>query len=274
MLDFARPAILEGGRVPLAGTQLLVVDDSTLQRENLATLLRERGADRVAVAWDIPSALAAMTETGPQVILLSVTTRDSQALLRAVRGSRPLSKVVAVCVAEDDEAGIIVCAEAGVSGYHLRSDSLDDLLSVIARVAGGQSACPPGISAILMRRLSTVASHRAGPTNLDLTVREQEILRMLEQGLSNREIANALCIALHTVKNHVHSVLGKLGVRSRAEAAAYFRAARPAPVQVGTRQGSEPKIALSVHIRRACGQLIVEESGMRWRGPGAHVPGG
>ncbi len=246
---FGRPAALDEGRVTLAGAQLVVVDDSTLQRENLATLLRERGADRVAVAWDLPSALAAMTETGTPVVLLSVTTRDSQALLCAVRKAHPLTKVVAVCVAEDDEAGIIVCAEAGVAGYHLRSDSLDELLAVIARVAGGQPACPPRISAVLMRRLSTMASQRSGRADLDLTVREQEILRMLEQGLSNREIAHELCIALHTVKNHVHSVLGKLGVRSRAEAAAHFRAARSTPTGAGTRQGSEAKIAPSVHIR-------------------------
>ncbi|WP_197420051.1 response regulator transcription factor [Mycobacterium sp. NAZ190054] len=211
----------ERGRGRLAATRMLIIDDSTLQRENLAAVLREGGA-KPAVAWDLPSVRVAIGEVAPQVVLLSMTTRDSIALLCGIRRACPTTRVIAVCVAED-EAEIIACAESGVAGYHLRSQSLDELLTVIVDVIDGQASCSPGVSAVLMRHLSAVASRRSGPRDPDLTTREMEILRMLEMGLTNRDIANQLCITLHTVKNHVHSVLSKLGVRSRAEAAACSR---------------------------------------------------
>ena len=83
------------------------------------------------------------------------------------------------------------------------------------------------MSAVLLRRLSSLASAREPVAKeLVLTAREVEILRLLEMGMSNRDIAERLCIAVHTVKNHVHSVLTKLGVTNRAEAAARFRTVR------------------------------------------------
>jgi DNA-binding NarL/FixJ family response regulator len=136
-------------------------------------------------------------------------------------------KVIVLGVSEDDEAGIVACAEAGVAGYHLRTEALDDLLGLIGRVAVGESSCSARVSSILLRRLSALAQQRPPMAKeVVLTAREAQILRMLEMGLSNRDIAAELCIALHTVKNHVHSVLTKLGVGTRAEAAARFRTVR------------------------------------------------
>jgi DNA-binding NarL/FixJ family response regulator len=139
----------------------------------------------------------------------------------------PNVRVIVLGVSEDDESEIVACAEAGVVGYHMRTESLDDLLVLIREVAAGKSFCPPRVSAILLRRLSALASQRppAGK-ELVLTTREAQILRMLELGLSNQDIATHLCIAVHTVKNHVHSLLTKLGVSTRAEAAALSRTPR------------------------------------------------
>lgn len=236
------------GLRPRAATQILVVDDCTLQRENLAAILGEDGLDTAAAAWDLASVLLAVAEAEPRVVLLSMTTRESTALLRAIRRVCPETAVIAVCVAEDDEAAIIECAESGVLGYHLRHQSVEELHAVIADVVEGRSSCAPLISSVLMRHLSSMASRPSRGREPDLTAREAEILRMLEVGMTNRDIADQLCIALHTVKNHVHSVLNKLAVRSRAEAAAYSRTRRHGPRYVGTRQDSEPKIAPSVHI--------------------------
>jgi DNA-binding NarL/FixJ family response regulator len=109
----------------------------------------------------------------------------------------------------------------------MRTDSLEDLLVLIRKVAAGESSCPPRVSAILLRRLSALASQRQPPVReLALTAREIQILRMLELGRSNRDIAAQLAIAVHTVKNHVHSLLTKLGVSTRAEAAAVSRTIR------------------------------------------------
>jgi DNA-binding NarL/FixJ family response regulator len=98
---------------------------------------------------------------------------------------------------------------------------------LIRQVAAGESLCSPRVSAILLRRLSALASERQlAKEELVLTAREAQILKMLELGLSNRDIAEKLCIAVHTVKNHVHSVLTKLGVSTRAQAVALARAIR------------------------------------------------
>jgi DNA-binding NarL/FixJ family response regulator len=145
--------------------------------------------------------------------------------MQAVTDISPGARIIVVGTPEDDEDKIIACAEAGVVGYHMRSESLDDLIALIRNVAGGKSIFPPRVSAILLRRLSNLASKPQRPRRgLVLTAREAQILKMLELGRSNRDIAAQLDIAVHTVKNHVHSLLSKLGVNTRAEAAARSRA--------------------------------------------------
>jgi DNA-binding NarL/FixJ family response regulator len=157
----------------------------------------------------------------PRVILLNMATRDSTMLLRHALKLSPTARVIVMGMSEDDESEIVACAEAGVAGYHLRNESLGDLLVLIRQVAAGESLCSPRVSAILLRRLSALASQRQlAQKELVLTRREAQILKMLELGLSNRDIAEQLCIAVHTVKNHVHSVLTKLGVSTRAQAVA------------------------------------------------------
>ncbi|KUI36685.1 response regulator transcription factor [Mycobacterium sp. GA-2829] len=204
--------------------RFLIIDDCTLHRESLAAVFAESGP---AVAWDLSSLCATLGSTVPEIVLVNMGTRNSVSLVRVVRQMCPAAKVVAVGLAEDDEAEILACAGAGVCGYHLRTESLDDLRRLIARVAVDEYSCSPKVSAILLKRFSVIASQRAPePRQLVLTAREFEILKLLELGLSNREIADDLCIAVHTVKNHVHAVLGKLGVRTRAQAAAYGRSVR------------------------------------------------
>ncbi|KWX60703.1 two-component system response regulator [Mycobacterium sp. NAZ190054] len=213
--------------LPLSESRVLIIDDCTLNRENLAAAFSSSGAGTVSVAWDLPSLFTALTTTPPGLVLLNINTRDSVVLLHAVFEVNPRTRVIVLGMADDDDDGIIACAEAGVAGYHLRNESLDDLLTVMGRVAQGEMLCSPKVSAILLRRLSSLASQREpAAKELVLTAREVQILRMLELGLSNRDIADRLCIAVHTVKNHVHSVLTKLGVTNRAEAAARFRTVR------------------------------------------------
>ncbi len=221
----AKPAVTIQRSLPTA--KFLIVDDCTLHRENLAAVFAGDSDSSPAVAWDLPSLCAALSESAPEVVLVNMGTRDNVMLLRVVRETCPDAKVIAVGISEDDESQIVACAEAGVAGYHMRSESLGDLIVLISRVARGESLCSPRVSAILLRRLSTLAAQRQPESKeLVLTTREAQILRLLEAGLSNRDIADRLCIALHTVKNHVHSVLSKLGVNSRAEAAAYSRSIR------------------------------------------------
>jgi DNA-binding NarL/FixJ family response regulator len=207
----------------ISAVRTLIVDDCTLHRESLAEIFALIGS-APTVAWDMPSLVAALREATPDVVLMNTITKNNVALLCLIREECPNTKVIVVGISDDDEDAIVSCAEAGVAGYHVRSESLDDLMELIAKVVDGESACSPRVSAVLLKRLSTLASQREPVVKeLVLTAREIQILRMLEMGLSNRDIADQLCIALHTVKNHVHSVLGKLGVRTRLEAASFAR---------------------------------------------------
>ena len=215
------------GQDLLRDESILIIDDSTLYRENLAATFALYGTAAPSLAWDLPSLVTALEETTPSIVLLNIATRGSALLLRAVMEISPNVRVIVVGVSEDDESEIVACAEAGVVGYHMRTESLEDLLVLIRKVAAGKSFCSPRVSAILLRRLSALASQRPPAGNeLVLTAREAQILRMLELGLSNQDIAAQLCIAVHTVKNHVHSLLTKLGVSTRAEAAALSRTLR------------------------------------------------
>ncbi|BBY19350.1 response regulator transcription factor [Mycolicibacterium litorale] len=211
-------------RSQLPDARFLIVDDCTLHRENLATVFVVRGASKLAVAWNLTTLCAALSEATPEIVLVNMGSRESVQLLRFVRETCPAAKVIVVGIPDDDECQIIACAEAGVAGYHMRAESLDELFALIRRVATGEAVCSPRISAMLLRRLSDLAAQRQPVSReLVLTTREAQILRMLELGLSNRDIAADLCIAVHTVKNHVHSLLHKLGVSTRAEAAALSR---------------------------------------------------
>ena len=178
--------------------------------------------------------ITAIENTKPRVLLLNMATRDSAMLLRQGLKLSPSVRVIVLDLSEDDESEIVACAKAGVAGYHLRTESLGDLLILIRKVAAGESLCSPRVSAILLRRLSALASQRQ-PANkeLVLTPREAQILKMLELGLSNQDIAEKLCIAVHTVKNHMHSLLTKLGVSTRAQAAALSRTIRYTRVNPG-----------------------------------------
>lgn len=221
--DYGRsrvPAVEEGSSC--CDARVLIVDDCALYRECLVGVLAtQRGSVAPGVAWDLPSLIAGIEATLPAVILLNMATHGSAMLLRQALKLSPNARIVVIGVSEDDESEIVECAEAGAVGYHLRTESLEDLLVLIQKVAVGESLCSPRVSAILLRRLSALAAQRQpAAKDVVLTAREIEILRMLQAGLANREIADQLYIAVHTVKNHVHSVLTKLGVRTREQAAA------------------------------------------------------
>ena len=213
---------------------LLIVDDCTVYREALTTVLRLNFFGSVGQAWDVPTLIGAVESVAPQVILLNMAAKNAETMLRAATSLGRKAPVIAVGVHATDEQMIVAGAEAGVAAYHMRSDSLADLLAIIASVLTGERDFPPALSNILLRRLSNLAAQRHPlPRGPGLTAREMQILGLLELGRSNQDIADQLAIAVHTVKNHVHNVLTKLGVNSRAEAAALSHSLR-------AERGSQP----------------------------------
>ncbi len=211
-----------------SAVRVLVLDDTRLYREGLANILQ--GEEWVAAVDTAAGAEAALDRVGrfsPDVVLVNMAMVGSVAILGAVVGAAPDACVVAIGVSERED-DVVVCAEAGVSGYLLREGSLADLRATVESVARGETRCSPRIAATLPRRVAGLTAEwfsKAGRTHL--TVREHEILGLIDEGLSNKEIAQRLSIEVRTVKNHVHSILEKLQVRRRGEAAARMRAAQP-----------------------------------------------
>jgi DNA-binding NarL/FixJ family response regulator len=131
--------------------------------------------------------------------------------------------VVTVGVRETED-DILILAEAGSAGYVLRADTLESMRTVLEAVARGETVCSPRTTAMLLGRIAALAAERRESTGAGrLTAREVEILDLIEQGLANRDIAERLSIEVRTVKNHVHSILTKIGVTRRGQAAAWAR---------------------------------------------------
>ena len=207
-----------------APMRVLVVDDGRLYRECLVAQLQASGF-QASGAWNLPSLFSEVDAGMPGVIVLNIDTADSRTLLQVSLDIGRGTKVVVIGLSVDRESDIVAAAEAGVAGLHLRSESLKDLLTLISHAGAGKAQCSSEVSAILMRRVYSFVSQVNPDSSTDsLTGRESEILGLLDQGLTNQQIASRLSVTLHTVKNHVHSLLTKLGVGSRAEAVQVFRA--------------------------------------------------
>jgi DNA-binding NarL/FixJ family response regulator len=159
------------------------------------------------------------------VVLLDAASHGALEGACAIRASSPDAAVVALGVA-NAEGDVIACAEAGVAGYVVREGSVEDLIATVESAARGELRCSPRMAGALVRRLARLAAGQPIPDGARLTRRELEIVRMIDDGLSNKEIAVRLSIEVATVKNHVHHLLEKLGVRRRGEAAAKLRMRR------------------------------------------------
>lgn len=206
--------------------RVAIVADTRLYREGLAQVLgRDSRIIVVATVARREEALASLPAVQSDVVLVDMATPDSCSLVRAMLDRVPHTRVIALGVAEDGD-DVLGCAEAGVAGYVPREASIEDLVAVIESVARGEAICSPRVAASLLRRVAALASTHGGALPLThLTSREREIIRLIDDGLSNKEIARHLGIEVATVKNHVHNILDKLQVHRRGEAAARMRGA-------------------------------------------------
>jgi DNA-binding NarL/FixJ family response regulator len=206
-------------------TRILVVGDVRLYCDGIAAHLdHSAGMTVIGVATDRSSAIDAARSGCPDIVLLDMAIADSLTLVRELRATAPSTRVVALTIPEVERA-VVACAEAGVAGYVPRTGSLADLVTAVRSAARNESIVSPSIANSLLRRIASMASDRAAEETAVLTPREIEIVRLIDQGCSNKQIAVTLSIELATVKNHVHNLLDKLGVHRRGEAAAQMRRA-------------------------------------------------
>jgi DNA-binding NarL/FixJ family response regulator len=199
---------------------VLLASDVRLYREGLERVLRGiDGIELVATAACMDDAVDKVRELGPCVALLDMGMPRAFCLAKQLARVAESTRVVALGMPEE-ESEVINCAEIGIAGYVPRDGSAGDLIASIESAARGEVRCSPKIAGVLFRKIAALSKGRTNAGHdAALTAREAQILRLLQRGLSNKMISRDLGIGLPTVKNHVHSVLSKLGLQRRAQVA-------------------------------------------------------
>lgn len=207
--------------------KIMLVDDHEVVRMGLRTLLERRaGFSVVAEAADVAEAVAAASQARPDVIVMDVRLPDGTGVeaCREIRSSRPETKVIMLTSYADDEA-VYGSIMAGASGYLLKQTRGQNLAEAIERVAAGESLLDPGVTDKVLARMRQLA---AGETDelASLSPQERRILGLIAEGKTNKEIADEVFLSDKTVKNYVSSILSKLNLRRRSEAAAFIAGRR------------------------------------------------
>lgn len=206
---------------------IVVLTPVRLLGDGLAACFSSRPEMRtIAVVNDLARLREALATTEIHVVLIDVTQGVNLFDVRAIATQWPDVPLVALGLNQQRQE-VIRCGRAGFAGYVARDASIDELCDSLSEIVAGRLACPPEISGGLLRALFRRESgSEESDLSFDLTRREAEVLELLGHGFSNKEIANELCLSVATVKHHVHHVLEKLQVQSRAQA---MRRVRDAP---------------------------------------------
>jgi two-component system nitrate/nitrite response regulator NarL len=198
--------------------RLAILSVVRLYAEGLAEYLRGCGnVSVVGIARNFPEMEKLFASTQIDIVICDTSERETVAEVRQLASCYSDTRIIAVALAET-ETEVFAWAEAGICAYVPRSASLAQLYTAIVSAMRGEVRCSPKITGWLLRELR----HRPDKSQVGerLTSREIQTLHLISQGLSNKDIARELGISVATVKNHVHSVLEKLRVQSRSQAAA------------------------------------------------------
>lgn len=202
---------------------LLIVSEIRLVREGVAGVVE--GHPRLLVAGlceTLAEARLALRDHPEAIVLLDGAFPGALEAVREIQKISPSACVVAFAVSETEE-NIVAWAKAGAAGYIPASAALLDVAQFLEGVCRGEQICSATIASTLMRRLKTApgAADSRARVAVSLTTREHEIIGMLADGLSNKEIARGLGIEISTTKTHVHNLLGKLGFKRRGQIASW-----------------------------------------------------
>ncbi|HEU5001618.1 MAG TPA: response regulator transcription factor [Actinomycetota bacterium] len=217
----------------------MFVDDHEVVRKGLASLVEvEEDLEVVGEASSGPEAVRVAPIYRPDVVVMDVRMPDGGGIkaCRALRDILPGASVIMLTSYSDDEA-LFTSIMAGASGFVLKQIRGHDLIDAIRRVAGGQSLLDPSITARVLERLRKAKYDDKDPKLARLSPQEERILDLVAEGRTNREIAEKIHLSDKTVKNYVSSILSKLEVQRRSEAASYVARSKAsthaAPPDVG-----------------------------------------
>jgi DNA-binding NarL/FixJ family response regulator len=208
--------------------RVLIVDDHEVVRDGLRAVLRRR-AELTAVgeADSVASAIKEARRTKPDVVIMDLRLPDGTGVeaCREIRAERPETKVLMLTSYTHEEA-VLDSIMAGASGYLLKETRSQALIDAIQRVARGESLLDPGVTNKVLERLRAGKADKGDELSL-LSEQERKILDLIAEGKTNKEIAQEVFLSDKTVKNYVSSILSKLGLRRRSEAAAFIARRQP-----------------------------------------------
>jgi DNA-binding NarL/FixJ family response regulator len=203
--------------------RLLVVDDHEVVRQGLVALIDRREKFQVvAEAGTVEEALDAARRFQPDLVIMDVRLPDGSGIeaCREIRAELPATRVVMLTSYPDEEA-VLSAIIAGASGYLLKQVRARDLVNALEAVGRGESLLDPAVTEKVLERVRRIASGTYTDELAQLTAQEQKILQLVAEGKTNKEIASEVFLSDKTVKNYVSSILSKLNLERRAQAAAF-----------------------------------------------------
>jgi DNA-binding NarL/FixJ family response regulator len=201
--------------------RVVLVDDHPVYREGLAKLLRECGVDVVAQAGNGTEAISKVEDTAPDVVVMDLNMPGVSGVevTRKLIERTPASRVLIVSVSAQEE-DVTEAILAGASGYVLKDGPVEEVVAGIQAAAAGESLISPRIATMLLRRMRVDEPAELEPPPVTpLSERELQVLRLVAEGKGNQEIGEVLYIGQSTVRNHISSILLKLQVENRVQAA-------------------------------------------------------
>jgi two-component system, NarL family, response regulator DevR len=208
---------------PTRALRLLVVDDHEVVRQGLVALLDRRpGFQVVAQAGSVQEAIAQARLQRPDIVVMDVRLPDGSGVeaCREIRAELPETRVIMLTSFPDDEA-VLAAIVAGASGYLLKQIRARDLVAALEAVGRGESLLDPAVTERVLERVRRIARGESNDELSVLTPQEQKILMLVAEGKTNKEIATDVFLSDKTVKNYVSSILSKLNLERRAQAAAF-----------------------------------------------------
>lgn len=204
--------------------RLLLVDDHTVVRMGLATLFGTVAhVLLVGQAGTAAQAVAEVRRCQPDVVIMDVRLPDGSGIeaCREIRSERPQTRVVMLTSYPDEDA-VVASIMAGAAGYLLKQSEPEQLIEAVENVARGGSLLDPAVTHTVLQWMQRLGSPDAGDPLSGLSEQERNVLRLLAEGKTNRDIAATLYLSEHTVKTYVSNILQKLHLSRRAEAAAFI----------------------------------------------------
>jgi len=203
--------------------RLLVVDDHEVVRQGLVALLDRRDEFQVvAEAGSVAESIEMAKRFQPDIVIMDVRLPDGSGIeaCREIRSELPATRVVILTSYPDEEA-VLSAIVAGASGYLLKQIRARDLIAALESVARGESLLDPAVTEKVLERVRKLATGSSSDELAQLTQQEQKILLLVAEGKTNKEIASDVFLSDKTVKNYVSSILSKLNLERRAQAAAF-----------------------------------------------------